>query len=225
MDWLLGAGIGVGIFVFAAFALDMAGFLARDELWLRGLMLTASAFYLIYYYFVTDVPLWDAISTNAALAAVNLAMIVVVLVERTTFAMSRETLALYNMFPMLSPGQFRKLLRSATRLEARETRVLTREGQALQDMFFIVEGTPEVVKNDSVARIEPGIFIGEIAYLTRQKASATVTVAKGTRYLRWSHDDLDRITTRSRGLYVALVAHLNLDLARKVATSQPIHAR
>ena len=78
MEWLFGAGLGVAIVVYIAFVLDMAGFLARDELWLRTLMLAASALYLIYYYFVTDVPLWDAIRTNAALAAVNLIMIGVV---------------------------------------------------------------------------------------------------------------------------------------------------
>ncbi|MEL7345645.1 MAG: cyclic nucleotide-binding domain-containing protein [Pseudomonadota bacterium] len=225
MDWLSGAGLGIGILVYLAFVLDLAGFLARDELRWRVLMLGASGLYLVYYYYVTDVPLWDAIRTNAALAAVNLAMIGVVVVERSTFAMRRDTRALYQLFPMLSPGQFRRLLRSATKLRAMETRVLTREGKTLDEMFFIVEGAVEVAKGQSVSVIEPGTFIGEIAYLTKQGASATVSIAQGTRYLRWSHSDLDAMTTRSAGLRVALVAHLNLDLARKVAASQPVQAR
>ena len=58
------AGLSVGVLVYLAFAFDVAGFMARDELLWRGLMLTASAFYLVYYYFVVDEPLRDAILTK-----------------------------------------------------------------------------------------------------------------------------------------------------------------
>lgn len=225
MDWLFGVGLGIGVLVYIAFVFDMAGFMARDELWLRLLMLAASGFYLVYYFYIADAPLWDAIRTNAALAAVNAAMIGVVLIERSTFAMKRDTRALYAMFPMLSPGQFRRLLRKATKLRAMETRVITREGQPLDEMFFIVEGAVEVAKGDSIAAIEPGTFIGEVSYLTKEPASATVSIGKGTKYLRWSQDDLDRMTRRHPNLRVALVAHLNADLARKVAASSPVAPR
>ena len=36
-------GLGIGLLVYAAFVFDLFGFLARDELWLRLLMLAASA--------------------------------------------------------------------------------------------------------------------------------------------------------------------------------------
>lgn len=225
MEWLLGTGLGIGLLVYIAFVFDLAGFVARDELWLRLLMLAASAFYLVYYYGVAGAPLWDAIATNAALAAVNLAVICVVVLERTTFSMSRETEALYRLFPMLNPGQFRRLLRNADRLSVNETRVLTREGAPLDQLYFVVEGTVEVAKGDTITQIEPGSFIGEIAWLTDAPASATVSVGQGTQLLRWTHEDLARLTRRSPALQVALVAHLNVDLARKVASSQPIAQR
>ncbi len=72
-------GLSVAVFVYAAFVFDVFGFLARDELWLRLQMMAAMMLYIIYYYLVADAPLWDAIITNGTLAAVNLAMIFVVI--------------------------------------------------------------------------------------------------------------------------------------------------
>lgn len=222
MDWLFGLGLGVGVLVYAAFVFDLLGFMARDELWLRLLMLGASALYLVYYYVVAGYPLWDALFTNGALAAVNLVMIGVVVAERSTFTMSRETALLYQMFPLFSPGQFRKLLAAADHLTASEAVELVQEGAAPDRLFFVVDGETLVDKSGQSVRIGDRVFIGEIAYLTGDPATATVRVEPGTRYLAWHHNQLERIMRRSPSLRVALLAHLNSDLARKVAHSQPI---
>lgn len=219
MEVLVGAWVAALVYV--AFAFDVFGFLARDELMLRLLMLIASGFYLLYYFLVADTPLWDAIYTNGALAAVNLAMIVVVVLERTTFAMTAETAALFRMFPLLSPGQFRRLIRACDEIEAPGTEVLVRQGERPDSLYFIIDGSVDVTKDGRATTIGGGVFIGEIAFLTHVPATATVSVAPGTRYLRWRVDDLGRAMRRSPSLKTALLGHLNLDLARKVAQSHP----
>ena len=100
----------VGVLVYVALAFGVMGFLARDELHWRGLMLAATGFYLCYYFFIAESPLWDAFIANSLLGLVNLSMIFVVIVERSTFGMSREKIDLFRMFPLLTPGQFRKLI-------------------------------------------------------------------------------------------------------------------
>jgi len=204
-----------------AFVLDLFGFLARDELRLRLLMLAASALYLVYYYKVAEDPLWDAIITNALLAAANLLMIVVVVLERTTFSMSRETVALYQKFPMLSPGQFRRILKAARDVRATEPKELTRTGTSVANLFFIVDGPIGIRKGDQDARLDGGAFIGEIAFLTGAPASATVSVEAGTRYLEWEADALHRLIRKSPKLRLALSAQFNDDLVKKVANSMP----
>lgn len=222
---LVSLGLSIGLLVYIAFLLDLLGFLARDELWWRSLMLGASAFYLVYYYAVTDVPLWDALYTNGFLALVNLAMIVVVIVERTTFSMSTETANLYRAFPMLTPGQFRRLLRAAHFSRHDEPVQLTSEGHRPDHLWFLVDGQLDLSKAGQAAVIEGPQFVGEIAYLTGDPASATVTARAGAQTLRWTPAALDRLIRRSPNLQAGLVAHFNLDLARKVAASQPAGAR
>lgn len=220
MEVMLGASVAA--LVYLAFAFDVLGFLARDELWLRTLMLIGSAFYIAYYYFVADTPLWDAMLTNGALAAVNFLMICVVISERTTFAMSADNQSLYRMFPLLTPGQFRRLRRVAERIEATAPTELVRQGRRPEHLYFVIDGPVEIEKGGSLSRIPSRVFIGEVAFLTGRTASATVWVEPGASYLQWRTSDLERLSRRSPQLRVALLGHLNMDMATKVANSQPM---
>ncbi len=215
-------GLSVAVFVYAAFVFDVFGFLARDELWLRLQMMAAMMLYIIYYYLVADAPLWDAIITNGTLAAVNLAMIFVVIAERTTFSMTSETAQLYKKFTMLSPGQFRRLLRLGARATTIDPKVLVTEGAPIDTVYFVINNTARLEKNDEVFPLESGSFVGEIGFLTDQPASATVSVDAGTEYFAWDVAELHRVFARSTGLRNALLAQLNKDLANKLSRSVPI---
>lgn len=215
-------GLGIGLLVYAAFVFDLFGFLARDELWLRLLMLAASALYLFYYYLVAGTPLWDAIITNGALALVNLVMIFVVITERTTFSMTAETRELYGMFRFLSPGQFRKIVKAARRIAPEVSDVLSNEGKPLERLHFVSHGTVEIEKAGQVTAVNAPAFIGEVAFITREPASATVRTLPGTRGLTWDHATLDAMFRRAPALQNAVAAVLNKDLAYKVARSQPM---
>ena len=213
-------GQSIGVLVYAAFGFDFYGFLARDELMLRFLMLMASALYLVYYYVVAGDPLWDAIITNGALAAVNLAMICVVITERTTFSMSAKMAGLYSSFSMLSPGQFRRLMRIADLLDPDAGTVLTREGAQLDRLYFIAEGAVELEKAGEIARIEGPAFIGEVAFITGSEATATARTTTDTSLISWDQGALQRLFRRRPAIQVAIAALLNTDLAHKVARSR-----
>ncbi|WP_298492723.1 cyclic nucleotide-binding domain-containing protein [uncultured Maritimibacter sp.] len=214
-------GAWIALLVYAAFFFDLFGFLARDELWLRLLMLAASALYLVYYYSVADRPLWDAIITNAVLAGANLIMICVVVLERTTLAMPQETAALYRRFPMLTPGQFRRLLKLGEAHDPEAPVVLTEAGAPVEHLFYVVDGSVEIEKSGRASALPAGVFIGELAFLTGQSASATVSVKPGTRYIRWDTATLRRAMDRSEKFKVAMSAQFNTDLVAKVSQSLP----
>jgi len=214
--------LGVDSFVYLAFALGLAGYLARDELWLRLLMLAASANYLVFYYHVADEPLWNAILTSGTLALVNLAVIGVVILERTTLAMSRQVAAIYRSFEMLTPGQFRRIMRLGDIRTATGTVRLTTEGEPVEKLSFVTNGSVTVSKQGRRTEIPARIFVGEIAYATGRPASATVEVTPGTVWIEWDQEKLRRLARRFPSLGVALVAQFNVDLLDKVAASQPI---
>jgi hypothetical protein len=214
--------LNVEYVVYLAFLLALAGYLARDELWLRLLMLAASANYIIYYYTVTDAPLWSAIATSGALALVNLAVIVIVILERTTFTMTPPVASIYRSFDMLTPGQFRRIMRHGTIRRAEEPVRLTTEGMRVEKLHFVTDGGVTVTKQGRRTEIPARIFVGEIAYATGNVASATVEVSPGSAWVEWDQEALRRLTRRFPALGVALVAQFNVDLLGKVATSQPI---
>jgi len=212
----------VEYFVYLAFLFALGGYLARDELWLRLLMLAASANYLVYYFTVTDAPLWDAILTSGALALVNLAVIGIVILERTTFTMTRQVADIYRGFDMLTPGQFRRLMRHGAIRTADDTVRLTTEGMQVDKLHFVNDGSVVVTKHGQRTEIPAHIFVGEIAYATGNLASATVEVVPGSVWVEWDQEALRRLTRRFPALGVALVAQFNVDLLGKVATSQPM---
>ena len=212
----------VGSFIYLAFGFALAGYLARDELWLRLLMLAASVNYLLFYYYATDEPLWDAILTSGVLAVINLAVIGIVITERTTLVMSRQVASIYRSFDMLTPGQFRRIMRLGEIRTAGEAVRLTTEGHAVDKLSFVTEGAVVVTKQGRRAEIPARIFVGEIAYATGRPASATVDVMPGAVWVEWDQEALRRLTRRFPSLGVALVAQFNADLLGKVASSQPI---
>ena len=208
--------------VYIAFGLYVTGFMARDELILRGLVLAGSAFYLAYYYSIADTPLWEALITTSILALVNLVMMVVILFERSTIGMSRETAEVYGHFPMLRPGQFRRVVRVADRVEADDDQTLIVAGEQPQYLYFMLHGPIDIEKQDENVPIDAGIFLGEIAFLSSDAASATVRVRPGGVFLRWEVEKLRRMLTRFPALNSAVVANFNVDLAKKLAISMPM---
>ena len=215
-------GMGVGSLIWLAFVFNLFGFLARDELFLRLFMLVGSVLSIGYYsLIVSDQPLWDAILTRGTLMIANFVMIIIVITERTTLFMSQDALELYRSFNMLTPGQFRKLMRVTQTGVAGSSEVVLEEGRVADRLYFITKGNARVEKAGIYADIGERVFLGEIAYLRGGAATATVTLNEGTEYLSWDHASLQKMNRRNRELSVAMVAQFNEDLLNKVAGSPP----
>ena len=210
-----------GVFVNLALLFYVLGFLARDEIWLRGLILIGTAFYLIYYYYAADTPLWDAIFASGVLGLANIYMIIVISLERSTVFMSADDLALYQSFGTLNPGQFRLIMKRATREILSDDRVLAREGVVSDHLVFVVDGQFQVQRAAVVADVAPPSFVGEVGFLLERPASATVTARAGTEILQWQARDIRALMARKPELSNAMIALFNLDLAQKVARSMP----
>ena len=63
------------------------------------------------------------------------------------------------------------------------------------------------------------MFVGEIAFVTKGPASATVTVRPGALYIKWSSADLVRAQSKNDRLRNALALIINADMAKKLAES------
>lgn len=78
----------------------------------------------------------------------------------------------------LSPAQASLLIAQGNFIEARAGDILTREGQPVESLHFLVEGVAAVLVDEAVVgRLGPGDLIGEAALLGDAHASATVRLA------------------------------------------------
>ena len=88
-----------------------------------------------------------------------------------------ELLQKVALFSDLSKGDLRKIAAVADEYELREGRTLIREGDRIpRDFVVIIDGTARVErKGKLVNRLGRGAFFGEIALITGERRTATVT--------------------------------------------------
>ncbi len=197
----------------------LAGFFFKEQVILRGLVILGTLFYIAFYFLVPAQPMWDAIFWNSLLVAVNFAYLFMLLRDRKPGFMSPREQALYNVFGRLSPGQFRRLARHADWKVAGNDSVLTVEGLPVTSLYYVFSGKLEITKRGKSRTREGDMFVGEVAYLQKRRASATVKLAKGTKYVEWSSGSLNKMLGRDSEMNTAMLAVLSADLADKVARS------
>lgn len=208
-----------GLLVHAAALLQVLGFLNRDQLVLRSLVLAGSLAYLAYYYLYPEQPLWGAMFWSSVLALANLVGIVRVVLDRRARHSKDHHDSFLNIMKVLSPGEFRRLMQMAEWRVAEQTTQLTREGEAVPSLYFVTGGEVKIGKNGKAITLGPGIFIGEISFLLNGTATADVAATAGTQYIEWPKEKLRRAIERTPSLGTSMERLFNQELARKLVVS------
>lgn len=195
------------------------GFMVRDELILRALILSGTVLYLIYYFFFPSGTLWNAFITSAILGIANLSVLGKILFERTTLALSDDEKQVFECLSTLSPGQFRILMKHAKWHSVESKTKLCTQDEYAKQLFYIFDGSINIEKNDKQFLLEPHNFVGEVAFILNDKYSASAYANKGSRFIEWDNDILKKRMNKKPDLHNAIVALFNKDLALKVSSS------
>lgn len=211
------------LLIVAAVGTYVAGFLFRDQVQIRALVVIGSILYCIYYAIAADEPLWDAFLGTVLIGLASFQGLVFILWSRTRAAAPRHLRHVLDVMGQIEPGLFRQLMRVAKHYTAEEPVVLVREGVAPDTLWFVASGALDLDR-EGQARVRFGgpCFVGEIAWLRGGTASATVTARPGAELVRWQRADLARAVRKSQRLELALDAVIAQDLAHKVARSTPL---
>ncbi|MEL6792070.1 MAG: hypothetical protein AAFP78_01350 [Pseudomonadota bacterium] len=195
------------------------GFVLKNQIGLRILVLIATFAYIGYYYFHPAEPLWGAIYGSLLILAANIIGLIRILHGRVKFAMPDEQLMIFDAMSGLKPGEFRKLMRIGEVKRAEGDVTLTEEGRHPEYLFFVTEGSPRATKGGREFGIPIRHFIGEISFVLGSTATATVTLADGGHYVQWERGKLRRALANSEDFKIAFEALLSRDMAAKVANS------
>ena len=194
-------------------------YLFRDQIKLRIFAAIGDALLVAYYYFGFDVPLWNPLVWSVLNIAINVAMILIILRDAREHEMSDEELSLFRSLDTLTPGQFRKLVSIGKWNRALFPQTLTEEGEALKELHYVLDGNITIAKAERSFPVEAKKFIGELAYLRKRPATATVKVSADSHYISWSHEDLELLFRRNEDLRTAMQLLMGRDVAEKMANS------
>jgi CRP/FNR family transcriptional regulator, cyclic AMP receptor protein len=88
------------------------------------------------------------------------------------------------LFSRLSKSELKELAMLTDEIDLRDGKELTRQGAAGREFFVLLEGTADVRKNGrKINTLGPGDFFGEIALVSREPRTATVTATSPVRTL------------------------------------------
>jgi CRP-like cAMP-binding protein len=194
-------------------------FLFRDQVKLRIFAAIGDLLLSVYYYVAFPDPLWNPMIWSLLNVIINTSMILLILRDGREGGMSDDELSLFRNLDTLSPGQFRKLAKRGTWARAEEPETLTTEGEPLDTLHYVLSGHVNVRKAGRDLAVRPKLFIGELAFLRKRPATATVTISGDAHYISWSHDDLEKLFNRNAELRTSMQLMLGRDMAEKMANS------
>jgi Cyclic nucleotide-binding domain len=211
------------IFVWLFHASNLMAFLAfllRDQLQLRMMMAVSLLLQGLYYYAIPGGPFFDPLFWKVISFLANVLMIILVFGGRLDFGIPSDLRGLFEKINVLSPGQFRRLIKASKRTDASETALLV-QGERPQHLHYLLKGEAHLVKGQSQHRIATGAFLGEVAFLNTTPASATVHLLHGAECVSWNSEALKALMRKDKAIDIAMRGVFNHDLAAKVAKSVP----
>ncbi|MCX5497705.1 cyclic nucleotide-binding domain-containing protein [Kaistia dalseonensis] len=198
-------------------ALALIAFLFRDQIYLRIATIVSMALQALYYLLILNTPQFDPLVWKVLTIMLNLGMIALIIRDRFGYGIDSHIRPLFNAIRVLTPGQFRRLVKGTHRIEGPVP--ILKRGEKPAELFYLLSGEAEVSKDGRRLVVQAGTFLGEIAFLSGGTATADVALMAGASALSWQVVGLKALMARESDIDIALRGLLNHDLAAKTAQS------
>ena len=196
------------------YVLMLCGFLARDILILRSVLVAGQAVIAIY---AAQIGVLSIAGWNTLFASINTVWVVIILRERRRVQIPHEWQPIYRAhFAAMTPREFLAWWRLGQWDALRDT-PLTREGSSPALLYFILDGTVEVRRGKtSIAQLTRGSFVGEMSLITGRPANADADAVGEVHVQQWTRVDLDALRAADLVLWSKVQSALGADLVEKI---------
>ncbi|SFZ81726.1 Popeye protein conserved region [Devosia enhydra] len=223
-ELLRGLSNPVTLFGHFTYALLIISMLMRSMVWLRVLAVVSGSCKVIYRAFFLVDPVsvfWEAIFT-----IVNIIQLILIWYYQYRHRFDAEEKHFAEQMPRgIDRSSIRRFLALGTVTALDPDMEMTRQGQAVADLTYIAEGIVKVEADGKLLAIcGPGDWIGELSFLSGREATATATVVKPTRVIRFNQQRLHTAIARDAALRRTLETALNRNLAGKLTRSNAMGA-
>jgi hypothetical protein len=202
------------LFVHIGYTLMLVALLARDILWLRGVLVCAQSNLALYAW--THGPLVGMTVWNSLFVVINAVWVMRILQERRAVRLPPELEPIHRQhFAAFSAKEF---LRFWNQGEAREAQGrLIENGSHPPELVYLVEGNARVRRQGhDVAELPEGSFAGEMSLLTGEPTSADVDALDRVRLRAWPVAQLQQIRQKQPQLWTRLQSVLGHDMIEKL---------
>lgn len=203
-----------------SYAIIAVSYLMTNIFWLRVAAIIGM-FIEIAYFRMSGGDLKVGIGWDLIFVGINLYQLISLIRERARLRLpEKDAVFLRAAFKGLNDSQIAKLLRASDWKDAPPGEKLTRQDAAVDALYFLCSGRASVVVNESfVTYLEKGSFVGEMAYLTGNLATATVVLDEPSRLLVLSKSLVAKITGTDDQISGIIHQLLGRDLAMKMRNS------
>jgi hypothetical protein len=200
-----------------AYVLLALSYILTNIFWLR-LAAVVSMFFEIAYFYYSGGDLKTGIFWSALFILINAYHLSRLVQDRMTLKLpEKDAPLLREALSGLDDAQINRLLKAAVWKDFAPGDKLTRQDAPLDALYFLLSGRANVViNNKDVAFLEKGSFVGEIAYLTGNPATATVVVDEPSRALEFSRMRMAKVTAGDDQINGIIYQLLGRDLAMKM---------
>jgi CRP-like cAMP-binding protein len=141
-----------------------------------------------------------------------------------------ERLREIGLFGALSDDVLKNLTTQLKRFRVAPGTAVFTEGDSAREMFVVLDGEVEVMKNSRrgraqrVALLGPNDSLGEMSIIDVQPRSATVRAVAPTHLLRISTEDLDALYRHDLKAYALITLNIARELSRRLRVTDSILA-
>lgn len=201
------------------YLLQLFALLARDVLWLRGILVAAQSV-LAFYAWMRGPEFLPYVFWNVLFVLINLYWVARLLRERASVRLPEALRPLHEKhFMALSPPEFLRLWRAGTQRSVRDTQ-LVREGTRPDALYFLLKGEASVQRQGrELARLAAGDFVAEMSLLTGENTTADVVARGEVELVEWPALELERARARNPALWSKIQSVLGHDLVEKIRRS------
>ena len=185
--------------------------------WLRITAVVGLALEIVYFQ-LSGGAMHAGIAWDLVFIAINLYQIYWLVAERRKLkTMEHAHLLRQGVFAGFNDAQLARLVAAGSWRELEPGAVLTEQGKPVAELVLICDGQALVdVHGATVAHLRGGAFVGEMAFVSGNPASATVVVEQPTRAFVFDMERLRKLVDIDDLVAVAIHRVIGRDLARKL---------
>jgi hypothetical protein len=208
---------GNELFGHIAYLLLALSYVLTNIFWLR-VTAVLSMFFEIAYFHYSGGDLTTGIAWTLLFIVINAYHLQNLIRDRMSLRLpEKDAPLLREALAGLDDAQINRLLKAAIWRDFAAGEKLTRQDAPLDALYFLLSGRANVViNNKDVAFLEKGSFVGEIAYLTGNPATATVIIDEPSRALEFSRMRMAKVTAGDDQINGIIYQLLGRDLAMKM---------